>query len=202
MSKKTFIVFGLVVIFLAVLIPWLAFRSDGDAARGAQKVPSDLKEGQSLFQTNCGTCHTLYAAGTDGNFAPNLDELLAPTGPPSGEGAEATINATKNASSTPSTTASTARRPPAGCRPESSTANRPKKSPNSSPPRPARARHKRRLLRMSAGARSHNRRRARLADCVRARLSDPPGQGLRPVDGPEAAPIEIETANLICHTHT
>ena len=94
-QEETFVIFGLVVIFLAVLIPWLAFRSDGDAARGAQKVPSDLKEGQSLFQTNCGTCHTLYAAGTDGNFAPNLDELLAPSGPPSGEGAEATINATK-----------------------------------------------------------------------------------------------------------
>jgi mono/diheme cytochrome c family protein len=81
MSKKTFIVFGLLVIFLAVLIPWLAFRSDGDAARGAQEVPADLKSGQSLFQTNCGTCHTLYAAGTDGNYGPDLDELLAPTGP-------------------------------------------------------------------------------------------------------------------------
>ena len=91
MSKKTFVIFGLVVIFFAVLIPWLAFRSDGDAARGAQKVPADLKEGQALFQTNCGTCHTLYAAGTDGNFAPNLDELLAPSGPPTGEGAGATI---------------------------------------------------------------------------------------------------------------
>jgi len=81
MSKKTFIVFGLLVLFLAVLIPWLAFRSDGDAAMGAQDVPASLKSGQSLFQTNCGTCHTLYAAGTDGNYAPNLDELLAPTGP-------------------------------------------------------------------------------------------------------------------------
>ena len=95
MSKKTFVVFGLVVIFLAVLIPWLVFRSDGDAARGAQKVPSDLKEGQALFQINCGNCHTLYAAGTDGNFAPNLDELLAPSGPPEGEGAQTTIDATK-----------------------------------------------------------------------------------------------------------
>jgi mono/diheme cytochrome c family protein len=95
MSKKTFVIFGLVVIFLAVLIPWLAFRSDGDAARGAQKVPADLKEGQALFQTNCGTCHTLYAAGTDGNFAPNLDELLAPSGPPTGEGAEETIHQTE-----------------------------------------------------------------------------------------------------------
>jgi mono/diheme cytochrome c family protein len=82
MSKKTFIVFGLVVVVLAVLIPWLAFRSDGDAARGAQEVPADLESGQSLFQTNCGTCHTLYAAGTDGNYGPDLDELLAPTGPP------------------------------------------------------------------------------------------------------------------------
>jgi mono/diheme cytochrome c family protein len=80
MSKKTFIVFGLLVVFLAVLIPWLVFRSDGDAAMGAQEVPADLKSGQSLFQTNCGTCHTLYAAGTDGNYAPNLDELLAPAG--------------------------------------------------------------------------------------------------------------------------
>src|SRR3954452_15718721 len=81
MSKKTFIVFGLVVVVLAVLIPWLAFPNDAAAARGSQSVPADLKSGQSLFQTNCGTCHTLYAAGTDGNYAPDLDELLAPNGP-------------------------------------------------------------------------------------------------------------------------
>jgi mono/diheme cytochrome c family protein len=95
MTKKTFIVYGLAVAVLAVLIPWLVFRSDGDAARGAQKVPSDLKSGQSLFQTNCGTCHTLYAAGTDGNYAPNLDELLAPAGPPTGPTAANTIKATE-----------------------------------------------------------------------------------------------------------
>ena len=87
MSKKTFVIFGLLVIFLAVLIPWLAFRSDGDAARGAQEIPSGLKEGQDLFQTNCGNCHTLYAAGTDGNFAPDLDELLSPSGPAEDEAA-------------------------------------------------------------------------------------------------------------------
>jgi mono/diheme cytochrome c family protein len=92
MSKKTFIVFGLLVVFLAVLIPWLAFRSDGDAARGAQEVPADLESGQSLFQTNCGTCHALYSAGTDGNYGPNLDELLAPSGPPTNE---STIEATE-----------------------------------------------------------------------------------------------------------
>ena len=95
MSKKTFIVFGLVVVVLAVLIPWLAFRADGDAARGAQEVPADLKSGQSLFQTNCGTCHTLYAAGTDGNYGPNLDVLLAPAGPPEGPTAKTTIESTE-----------------------------------------------------------------------------------------------------------
>ena len=84
MSKRTFILFGLLVLVLAALIPWLAFRSKGDAETGAQDVPAGLKSGQSLFQTNCGTCHTLYAAGTDGNYAPNLDELLAPSGPVEG----------------------------------------------------------------------------------------------------------------------
>ena len=81
MSKKTFISFGLLVLVLAVLIPWLVFRADGDAERGAQKVPADLTSGQSLFQTNCGTCHALYAAGTNGNYGPDLDQLLAPAGP-------------------------------------------------------------------------------------------------------------------------
>jgi mono/diheme cytochrome c family protein len=94
-SKKTFVVFGIFVVVLAVAIPWLAFRSDGDAATGAQDVPSSLKSGQSLFQTNCGTCHTLYAAGTDGNYGPDLDELLAPNGPPEGSTAAATIKGTE-----------------------------------------------------------------------------------------------------------
>ena len=80
MSKRTFITFGVLLFVLAVVIPWLAFRGSGDANTGAQKVPAHLKTGQALFETNCGTCHTLYAAGTDGNYGPNLDELLAPTG--------------------------------------------------------------------------------------------------------------------------
>src|SRR4051812_44827208 len=81
MSKRTFIWFGILVLVLAVVIPFAAFRAKGDGESGEDNVPADLKSGQSLFQTNCGTCHTLYAAGTDGNYAPNLDELLAPSGP-------------------------------------------------------------------------------------------------------------------------
>ncbi|HEY2055208.1 MAG TPA: cytochrome c [Solirubrobacterales bacterium] len=80
MKKSTFITFGVLVFVLAVVIPWLAFRGSGDANTGAQAVPAHLKKGQALFETNCGTCHTLYAAGTDGNYGPNLDELLAPSG--------------------------------------------------------------------------------------------------------------------------
>jgi hypothetical protein len=38
-----------------------------------------------LFETNCGNCHTLYSAGTDGNFGPDLDVLLSPSGPPTDE---------------------------------------------------------------------------------------------------------------------
>jgi mono/diheme cytochrome c family protein len=97
MSKRTFVIFGLLVVVLAVLIPWLAFRSRGDAETGAQKVPANLKGGQALFQTNCGTCHTLYAAGTDGNYAPNLDVLLAPLGPPSGSSVQQTEGRVLNA---------------------------------------------------------------------------------------------------------
>jgi len=95
MSKRTFYTFAVLVFVLAVVIPWLAFRGSGDANTGAQEVSANLKKGQALFETNCGTCHTLYAAGTDGNYGPDLDELLAPTGPPeSGEAGEKQIKST------------------------------------------------------------------------------------------------------------
>jgi len=85
MSKRTFIWFGVLVLVLAVVIPFAAFRAKGDGETGEDKVPASLKDGQSLFVTNCGTCHALYSAGTDGNYAPDLDELLAPNGPPEGD---------------------------------------------------------------------------------------------------------------------
>jgi mono/diheme cytochrome c family protein len=81
MSKRTFIWFGVLVLVLAVVIPFAAFRAKGDGEDGETKVPGNLKNAQSLFVTNCGTCHTLSSAGTDGNYAPNLDELLAASGP-------------------------------------------------------------------------------------------------------------------------
>ena len=81
MSKRTFIWFGVLVLVLAVVIPFAAFRAKGDGDSGETEVPASLQGAQSLFVVNCGTCHALASAGTDGNYAPNLDELLAASGP-------------------------------------------------------------------------------------------------------------------------
>ncbi|HEX5984836.1 MAG TPA: cytochrome c [Solirubrobacterales bacterium] len=81
MSKRTFIWFGVLVVVLAGLIPWLVFGAKGDGESEDRSVPQGLSQAQSLFVTNCGNCHALYSAGTDGNYAPDLDELLAPSGP-------------------------------------------------------------------------------------------------------------------------
>jgi mono/diheme cytochrome c family protein len=94
MSKRTFIWFGVLMVVLAVAIPFAAFRAKGDGET-AHEVPADLKGAETLFVVNCGTCHALYSAGTDGNYGPDLDELLAPTGPPEGETAKDTIKATE-----------------------------------------------------------------------------------------------------------
>jgi mono/diheme cytochrome c family protein len=95
MTKRPFVIFGIFVAVLAVVIPVWAFDSSGNPDKGSRSVPSDLQTGKMLFVTNCGTCHTLYAAGTDGNFGPNLDTTLAPAGPPSGPTAKQTITATR-----------------------------------------------------------------------------------------------------------
>lgn len=95
MSKKPFVIFGLVLAFLAVVVPAWAFMSNGDPEGGRTEVPENLKAGQSQFADNCGNCHTLYSAGTYGDFGPNLDQQLAPAGTPSGPTAAADIDATK-----------------------------------------------------------------------------------------------------------
>ena len=92
MSKRPFVISAVLALCLAGLIPLWAYLSDADSNAGDRKVPASLETGKHLFDVNCGTCHTLYAAGTDGNFGPNLDDLLAPTGPAT---SKSTINATK-----------------------------------------------------------------------------------------------------------
>ncbi len=92
MRKRPFVIAAVLAVFLAVLIPLWAYFSNADDDSGARKVPASLTTGKQLFDTNCGTCHTLNAAGTDGNFGPDLDNLLAPTGQPTDK---STIDSTK-----------------------------------------------------------------------------------------------------------
>jgi mono/diheme cytochrome c family protein len=81
MKRGTFVMFGIVAVLFAVLIPAWAISREGGEEASPQNVPANLQEGKELFVTNCGSCHTLYKAGTDGVVGPNLDELLAPPSP-------------------------------------------------------------------------------------------------------------------------
>src|SRR3954471_24113432 len=78
MKRSTFVMFGLVVLILGVGIPAWAISHEGSESASPGSVPANLQEGKDLFVTNCGACHTLAKAGTDGVIGPNLDELLAP----------------------------------------------------------------------------------------------------------------------------
>lgn len=81
MKRSTFVLFGIVAVACAVLLPAWAISREGGESASPQDVPADQEEGKELFVTNCGSCHTLYKAGTDGVVGPNLDELLAPPSP-------------------------------------------------------------------------------------------------------------------------
>jgi mono/diheme cytochrome c family protein len=78
MKRSTFVTFGLVVLLLGIGIPAWAINHEGSESASPESVPSSLEAGKELFVTNCGACHTLAKAGTDGVVGPNLDELLAP----------------------------------------------------------------------------------------------------------------------------
>jgi mono/diheme cytochrome c family protein len=81
MKRSTFVIFGLFALCFAILIPvWAISREGGEEASPAD-VPAELEEGKELFITNCGACHTLAKAGTDGIVGPDLDGLLAPPSP-------------------------------------------------------------------------------------------------------------------------
>jgi cytochrome c6 len=47
----------------------------GNGMSSGQGSGSGGAQGQQLFTSSCGTCHTLSAAGTSGTFGPNLDHL-------------------------------------------------------------------------------------------------------------------------------
>ena len=87
MNKRVFVSFLLVALLFVVIVPLWAFSKDGSESEENAMGPETSKE---LFVTNCGSCHTLAAAGTDGVVGPNLDDRLAPTGPAEGEAIDGT----------------------------------------------------------------------------------------------------------------
>jgi len=92
MNKKAFIWFGLLALLLVVVIPFWAFDKDGSNSSSPEKVAKSDEGARALFQTNCGSCHTLARAGTDGVVGPDLDARLAAnvTGPPDDAQVQAT----------------------------------------------------------------------------------------------------------------
>ena len=89
MNKRAFIYFGLLALLLVIVIPLWAFNKDGSESSSPEKVASSDEAARQLFVTNCGTCHTMARAGTDGIVGPDLDERLASTGPATDEAAVA-----------------------------------------------------------------------------------------------------------------
>jgi len=76
--KRPIAMFIVLAAICLVLLPFWALQSKGGAdASPESSVPTANKQGLQIFQINCGACHTLAAAGTDGIIGPNLDQLLA-----------------------------------------------------------------------------------------------------------------------------
>ncbi len=75
--KRAIVIFVVLAAICLVVLPFWALQSKGGAdASPEAAVPAADKQGLQLFQINCGACHTLAAAGTDGIVGPDLDQLL------------------------------------------------------------------------------------------------------------------------------
>ena len=79
MNKRAFVLFALFFAVVAVAIPLWATSKEGSEAASPDKVAASDEYAKDLFATNCGACHTLAHAGTDGIVGPNLDDLLGGT---------------------------------------------------------------------------------------------------------------------------
>jgi mono/diheme cytochrome c family protein len=72
--KRPYRVVALGAGLLATALLVAGCGTGGVASAGA---PPDTSNGQLLFTSNCGSCHTLSAAGTSGTIGPNLDNAFA-----------------------------------------------------------------------------------------------------------------------------
>ena len=94
--KRPIIMFIVLAAICLVVLPFWALQSKGGAdASPESTVPASDQQGLEIFQINCGACHTLAAAGTDGKIGPDLDQLLA-TGSKSSETVKANYSLVLN----------------------------------------------------------------------------------------------------------
>ena len=97
MSKRPIVIFIVFAAICLVVLPFWALQARGGSeASPGSSVPASQTQGLQLFQINCGACHTLQAAGTDGIVGPNLDQLLA-TGPKTAQTVKANQSRVLNA---------------------------------------------------------------------------------------------------------
>jgi mono/diheme cytochrome c family protein len=75
--KRPVVILLVLAAICVIVIPFWALADKGSEDASPQPVASQYEQGQQLFQINCGTCHTLAAAGTDGVVGPNLDTLFS-----------------------------------------------------------------------------------------------------------------------------
>jgi cbb3-type cytochrome c oxidase subunit III len=61
------------------LVVTAALLAAGCGTGGKAVAHADTQNGQKLFTTSCGGCHTLAAAGTSGTIGPNLDDAFGPS---------------------------------------------------------------------------------------------------------------------------
>lgn len=80
MSKTPFVIFGIFAAVCVIVLPFVAFATEGSEDAAIVEVAAQDREARDLFATNCGACHRLAAAGTEGVVGPDLDRLLVPTG--------------------------------------------------------------------------------------------------------------------------
>ncbi len=83
MKKSNIVIFCAFAVVLMLVVPFWAISEEGGADASPNTVEEGDEDARQLFIANCGTCHTLEAAGTFGVVGPNLDELLG-VGTPEG----------------------------------------------------------------------------------------------------------------------
>jgi mono/diheme cytochrome c family protein len=88
------VIFGLFAVFFGLLVPYWAISKEGEESASPEKVAASDTEAKQLFQENCGACHTLARAGTDGIVGPDLDDTLGVGDPESNK--DRVLNAIEN----------------------------------------------------------------------------------------------------------